>query len=109
MVDFLLSVTRNYNITPKSYSRSNLKEYYEVVDEARPLSGIFPTHADFFLRKCISNHETKQASKFQSDPSPKLLHNRRLKNKLLNSTVYFLLSCFVFCISFYTSSVVLWE
>ena len=25
-----------------------LKEYYENVDEARPLSGFFPTHADFF-------------------------------------------------------------
>ena len=25
-----------------------LKEYYEIVDEARPLSGFFPTHADFF-------------------------------------------------------------
>ena len=24
------------------------KEYYEIVDEARPLSGFFPTHADFF-------------------------------------------------------------
>ena len=44
----------------------SLKEYY---DEARPLSGFCPTHADF-LRKCISNHETiKQAFKFQSDPS----------------------------------------
>ena len=50
----------------------HLKEYYEIVDEARPLSGFFPTHADF-LRKCISNHETKQASEFQSDPSPTLL------------------------------------
>ena len=29
----------------------------------------FPTHADLFLQKCISNHETKQASKFQNDPS----------------------------------------
>ena len=28
----------------------------------------FPAHADF-LQKCIYNHETKQASKFQSDPS----------------------------------------
>ena len=28
----------------------NLKEYYEIVDEARPLSGIFPTHADFFTK-----------------------------------------------------------
>ena len=25
----------------------NLKEYYEIIDEAHPLSGIFPTHADF--------------------------------------------------------------
>ena len=35
-----------------------LKEYYEIVDEAHPLSGFVPTH-----------HETKQASKFHSDPS----------------------------------------
>ena len=27
---------------------TDLKEYYEIVDEARPLSGFFPTHADFF-------------------------------------------------------------
>ena len=44
-----------------------LKEYYEIVGESRPLSGFFPTH---FFQKCISNHETKQSSKFQSDPSP---------------------------------------
>ena len=50
--------------------RPNLKEYYEIVDEARPLSGFFPTHADFITEMHISNHETKQASKFQSDPSP---------------------------------------
>ena len=25
-----------------------LKEYYEIVDEARPLSEFFATHADFF-------------------------------------------------------------
>ena len=25
-----------------------LKAYYEIVDEARPLSRFFPTHADFF-------------------------------------------------------------
>ena len=42
---------------------NKLKEYYEIVDEARPLSGFFPTHANFFT-ECISNHETKQASKF---------------------------------------------
>ena len=64
-----------------------LKEYYEIVDEARPLSGFSPRML-ICLQKCISNHKTKQASKFQSDP----LHNRRLKNKLLNLTVYFLLS-----------------
>ena len=36
-----------------------LKEYYEIVDEARLLSGFFPTHAEFCLQKCIYNHETK--------------------------------------------------
>ena len=47
-----------------------LKEYYEIVDEARPLSGFFSPHMLILLRKCISNHEpNKQASKFQSDPS----------------------------------------
>ena len=30
------------------YVRFVLKEYYEIVDEARPLSGFFPTHADLF-------------------------------------------------------------
>ena len=39
-------------------SRITLKEYYEIVDEARPLSGFVPTHADFFYRNA-----------FQSDPS----------------------------------------
>ena len=29
--------------------KGGLKEYYEIVDEARPLSGFFPTHADFFI------------------------------------------------------------
>ena len=46
-----------------------LKEYYEIVGESRPLSVFSPTHA-FFLQKCISTHETKQSSKFLSDPSP---------------------------------------
>ena len=41
----------------------HLKEYYEIVDEARPLSEFIPSPADF-LQKCISNHETKQVSKF---------------------------------------------
>ena len=36
----------------------NLKEYYEIVGESRPLSGFFPTHADFFTEMHY-NHETK--------------------------------------------------
>ena len=31
----------------------NLKEYYEIVDESRPLSAFFPTHADFFYRNAF--------------------------------------------------------
>ena len=41
------------------------KEYYEIVDEARPLSGYSPTHTDLYTEQCISNHKTKQASYFQ--------------------------------------------
>ena len=37
---------------------ATLKEYYEIVNEAHPLSGFLPTDAEF-LQKCISNHETK--------------------------------------------------
>ena len=29
-------------------SKRNLKEYNDIVNEARPLSGFFPTHADSF-------------------------------------------------------------
>ena len=60
---------RRFNyITILRYSNKKLKEYYEIVNEDRPLAGLFPTDADF-LQKCISNHESKQSSKFQSDPS----------------------------------------
>ena len=41
-----------------------LKEYYEIINEARPLSGFFPKDADFLLQKCISDHETGQSSQF---------------------------------------------
>ena len=44
------------------------KEYYEIVDESRPLSLFFP-HMLLILQKYISNHENEQASKYQSDPS----------------------------------------
>ena len=59
----------------------------------------FPTHADF-LRKCISNHdETKQSSKFQSDPSPNCFTINIWNKNCWLSTVYFLLSyCFLYLI-----------
>ena len=34
-------------ILESAFCYKRLKEYYEIVDEARPLSGLFPTHADF--------------------------------------------------------------
>ena len=37
----------------KGPSKYLLKEYYEIVDEAHPLSGFFPTHADFFTEMHI--------------------------------------------------------
>ena len=55
--------------TMNSVHISPLKEYYEIVGESRPLSAFFPNML-IVLQKCISNHETKQSSKFQSDPSP---------------------------------------
>ena len=48
--------------------RWHLKEYDEIVNEARPISSVSPQML-IFLQKCISNHEAKQSSKFQSDPS----------------------------------------
>ena len=46
------------------------------------------------LQKCVSNHDTKQASKFQSDLSTNCF--TIIVWKMLNSTVYFLLSYCVF-------------
>ena len=59
-----------------------------------PSIWIFFHTNDLFLHKCISINKTKQSSKFQSDPSSNC-YNRRLKNKLLHSTVYFLTFFFV--------------
>ena len=28
--------------------KCTIEEYYEIVEKARPLSGLFPTHADLF-------------------------------------------------------------
>ena len=52
-----------------THNSVGLKEDYEIVGESSNPSGYFPTHSDFFLQKCISNHQTKQSSKFQSDLS----------------------------------------
>ena len=38
----------NWSVEIWESLNGQLKEYYEIVDEARPLSGFFPTHADFF-------------------------------------------------------------
>ena len=93
-------------------NRSNLwlKEYYVIIGESHPLSGFFSHTCWLFLQKCIANHETKQASKFQSDPSSNCFTIDVWTIKCYKSTFYFLLFFFFFffffCISFYTSSVV---
>ena len=39
---------RGYLSIHQHQVNAQLKEYYEIVDEAHPLSGFFPTHAVFF-------------------------------------------------------------
>ena len=73
-----------------------LKEYYEIVDEACPLSGFFSNTCWFFLQKCISNHETKQASKFQSDLSSNCFTINVWNILLTFSSVYFLILSYCF-------------
>ena len=85
----------------------DLKEYYEIVDEARPLIRIFPPHILILLQKYISNHKTKQAFKFQSDPSSNCFTINVWKIKCQHFISYFLI-VFI-CISFYKSSVVFWH
>ena len=71
----------------------------------------FP-HMLIFLRKCFSNHETKQASKFQSDPSSNCFTIDVWNINCWRQQFIFLLSyCFFrqICISFYTSFVVFWH
>ena len=71
-----------------------LKEYYEIVDEARPLSGFFPTHAgNAFLIMKLSNPASFEAIRAQ------LLHNRRLKYKLLTFNILFFTFLLVFFLS----------
>ena len=43
------------NALTSSVTSLKLKEYYEIVDEACPLSGFFPTHADFFTELHFSS------------------------------------------------------
>ena len=70
----------------------NLKEYYEIVNGTPPSIKILP-YMQIVLQKCIYAQETKQSSKFQSDPSSNCF------------TIHFLI---VICISFYPSSAVFW-
>ena len=57
-----------------------------------PSIGIFSHTCGFFFYRnaFLLMHETKQSSKFQSDPSPnrQLLHNRHLKYKLLINSLF---------------------
>ena len=71
----------------------SLKEYYEIVNETRPLAGFCPLRAEF-----------------QSYPSSNCFTIYILKYKLVEFQQF--ISYFVivfFCISFYTSSVVFWH
>ena len=38
---------QTYYKTIAAFEITALKEYYEIVGESRPLSALFPTHADF--------------------------------------------------------------
>ena len=80
---------------------SYLKEYYEIVDEACPLSGFFP-HMLIFLRKCIYDYETKQSSKFQSDPSLNCFTIDVWNINCWRQQVIFLLSYCFFLVSHFT-------
>ena len=56
-------------------------------------------YRDICLQKCISNHETKQAFKFQSDPSFNCFTFDVRKINCWLTTFYFLLSyCFLYLI-----------
>ena len=82
----------------------SLKEYYEIVGEARPLSGFFLHTCLFCYTNAFIINVIMKLSKFPVFRVIRALiasqsHNRRLKKEgknLLNSTVYFLLSycCF---------------
>ena len=45
-LDLVLGSMMQYNSA--FWIETVLKEYYEIVDEAHPLSEFFPTHADLF-------------------------------------------------------------
>ena len=76
-----------------SIHRLKLRNIMRLSMKPALLSGFLPTHADF--TECISNHETKQTSKFQSDPSCNCFTIDVLNINGWLSTVYFLLSYFL--------------
>ena len=76
---FLTTDNNYHHIWPKD--QAHLKEYYEIVSEARPLSEFPTTDADyFFLQKGTSNHDTNQASSFLKRRT-KFTHVMSLKEK----------------------------
>ena len=77
-----------------------LKEYYEIVNEARPLSGFFfPTHADiFFYRNAFIIMKRSKPPSF-----------RVIRALIAVNSVFLTFLMFFFCISLYTSSVVFWH
>ena len=75
---------------------TTLKEILWYRRWSPPSIRIFPTHADFFLQKCISNHETKQASKFQSVTSSNCFTIDVWTINCWLSTVYFLRTFLLF-------------
>ena len=48
VIMYIGNSSKDWTIILERRKYEKLKEYYEIVDEARPLSGFFPTHADFF-------------------------------------------------------------
>ena len=90
--------------------KKSLKEYYEIVGESRPLSAFVPMR--IFWQKCISTHETKQYSKFLSDPSPNCFTIDVWNINCWRQQFISYLSYCVFVshfMAFYTSSVEFWD
>ena len=74
-----------------------LKECYEIINEARSLLGFLSHRCSGFFTEMHFNHETKQSSKFQSNPS--LIASSQSTFDEQNDARIFC-SYFLICISF---------